>query len=313
MTTLRGRDLFKGESHALGIFGTLSAPEGSEAITASDCVIAFGASLNRFTTSKGDLLKNKRVVQVDIDAAAIGRHVMPDAGLVGDAALTADLFVRWLDEAEIPGSGFRDGPLADRLAAIPTISSTPRNGPETVDLPTALTALNDAIPEDRLVTTDAGRFLRYAWAAFPVPAPQSFIFTVAIGSIGLGLGHAIGAAAGSPGRPSVLIAGDGGLMLSGLTELHTAVASRLDLVVIVCNDGSYGAEHVQFVDRGMDPSLSLFDWPDFATVARAMGADAVTVAGEDGLAAAISAIGSRSKPLLIDLKLDPDAIISMRR
>ncbi|WP_204328436.1 thiamine pyrophosphate-dependent enzyme, partial [Stenotrophomonas maltophilia] len=68
---------------------------------------------------------------------------------------------------------------------------------------------------------------------------------------------AIGAAIGGEGQPAVLIAGDGGFMLSGLSEIATAVREKLDLTIVICNDASYGAEHVQFTNRAMDPSLSM--------------------------------------------------------
>jgi len=87
-----------------------------------------------------------------------------------------------------------------------------------------------------------------------------------------------------------------------------AVRERLDVIVVVCNDGGYGAEYIQFVRKGMEPSLSTFAWPDFAPVAVALGGDGLTVRNETDLRAALDAIKCRKKPLLIDLKLDPDSL-----
>ncbi len=70
-TTLRARDLFRGDPHNLGIFGTLSHEVAMDTIDQADCVIAFGASLNNWTTAEGSGLQGKRVVHVDIDRAAI--------------------------------------------------------------------------------------------------------------------------------------------------------------------------------------------------------------------------------------------------
>jgi acetolactate synthase-1/2/3 large subunit len=106
----------------------------------------------------------------------------------------------------------------------------------------------------------------------------------------------------------VLVSGDGGFMLGGLTEFNTAVRHGANLIVIVVNDGGYGAEHIQFRNKDMDPSLSLFDWPDLAPVAIALGGEGITVRSSDDLPAAVQAIRDRTKPLLINVCVDPDGM-----
>jgi thiamine pyrophosphate-dependent acetolactate synthase large subunit-like protein len=106
----------------------------------------------------------------------------------------------------------------------------------------------------------------------------------------------------------VLVAGDGGFMLGGLVEFVSAVRERLDLIVIVCNDNGYGAEYIQFRRKQMDPAMSLLHWPDFAPVAIALGGEGMTVRSEADLEAAVGAVKKRSRPLLIDLKLDPESL-----
>jgi thiamine pyrophosphate-dependent acetolactate synthase large subunit-like protein len=307
-TTLRARGMFGDDPFCIGVFGMMSSPAASAVIADSDCVVAFGASLNDFTTYNGDLVRGKRVVQVIRDAAAIGFWRQPDAGVVGDPGLTADLVVEWLDEAEIPGSGFRSDDLARTVADRRLDPVAARGRPGTVALREVLSALDAAIPRDRVFALDTGRFMVEGLRHFDVTDPSSFVFTTGFGSIGFGMGEAIGAAEAAPGRPVVMLCGDGGFMLGGLAEFNTAVRHRCDLIVIVCNDGSYGAEHIQFADKGMDPALSLFDWPGFAGVATALGGRGVTVGSSADIPAAVAAIAARSGPLLIDVKLDPDIV-----
>jgi acetolactate synthase-1/2/3 large subunit len=308
-TTLRGKGLFAGESHDLGVFGTLSTPVATDAILAADTIIAFGASLTRFTASAGSFLAGKRVVQCNSEAADIGKWFAPDAGLVGDAAATANAMIGWLDEAEIPSSGWRDDALAERLAAYSPMDGLEDASTErTIDVRRALRRLGDAIPTDRIVVTDGGRFVGPPWQLLDVPAPESFVYTISYGSIGLGVSYAIGAAIAAPGRPVLLVCGDGGFMLGGLAEFNTAVRHGVDLIVAVCNDSSYGAEHIQFRSKNMDPGLSVFDWPDLAPVAYALGGEGATVRTKADLESAISALASRRGPVLIDLKLDPDHV-----
>ena len=307
-TTLKGRDLFRGEPFNLGIFGTLSTPVAVDTILQSDCVIAFGAGLNRFTTGEGAYVENCRLVQCDVDRAAIGAYGTPDASIVGDAAVVADTIVTWLDEADVPSTDFRTDELARQIADYSPGGFDDLSTDDTVDLRTALLALEASAPADRVVVSDGGRFVFQAWPIVHVPDPHSFVFTVNFGSIGLGMGNAIGAAFGRPGRPVVLITGDGGFMLGGLAEFNSAVRAGIDLIVFVCNDGSYGAEHIQFRDRDLDPSISLIEWPDLAPVAEALGGRGYTVRSVKDLDGMADAIAGRDRPLLIDVKLDPDRV-----
>ena len=312
-TTLKGSGLFYGDPFNIGIFGTLSTPVAADTIIESDCVIAFGASLNARTTAQGSMLKGKRYIQVNQERSEVGRLGSPDAGLVGDPGLTADLIRKWLDEAEIEPSGFANDELKEKIAAYspdPEVSKERMTG--TIDVRRALSGLNEAIPVDRTLVTDAGRFIYEAWANFPVRHPRSFVYTLGSGSIGLGMGEAVGAAAAAEGRTTLLVTGDGGFMLGGLAEFNTAVRHGLDLIVVVCNDASYGAEHIQFRNKALDPALALFAWPEFAPLAQALGGEGVTVRSTDDLPAAIDAIRSGVRPLLIDVKLDPDHVPSLR-
>ena len=172
----------------------------------------------------------------------------------------------------------------------------------------ALRRLNRALPTERVLVADLGRFVTTAWRNLPVTRPQDLVYTSHFGAIGCGLGEAIGAATAIDDRPTVLVAGDGGFTLSGLSELVTAVQERADLVVILCNDGSYGAEHVQFTNRKMNPGLSMIARIDFAETCATLGFATVRVTDEASLDAACTAIADRDGPVLIDLRLDPTMI-----
>lgn len=177
-----------------------------------------------------------------------------------------------------------------------------------LDMPRVVWLLEQAFPADRILVTDSGRFLAEPWKNLSVPHPQQFVITLAFGSIGLGMGHAIGAAVAKPGVPVLHVTGDGGFVLGGLAEFNTAVRHKLDIVTIVCNDGAYGAEHIQFRSKEMNPELSMFEWPDFARVADALGGQGFSVTNFGELEKALQAIATRDKPILLDLKLDPDSM-----
>ena len=200
-------------------------------------------------------MKGKRIIQINDTLSEIGRNYHPDAALVGDAALTADNIVKWLDEADIPSSGFTNELNSKTLTAHPPATlETTKDG--TIGFVYALDKLDTALPENRILVTDGGRFMTEVWCRVKAPDAKSFIATTNFGSIGIGLQHAIGACFAVPDRPVVLFTGDGGFMMAGINEFNTAVRLNQNLIVIVCNDSAYGAEHIQFVDRNIDPGLS---------------------------------------------------------
>jgi thiamine pyrophosphate-dependent acetolactate synthase large subunit-like protein len=311
-TTLKARDLFRDEPTDIGIFGSLSHDIAAEVILAADCVVAFGASLNRWTTADGAYLSGKSVVQVDIGRDAFGPELCPDVAVLGDAVITADMMTAWLDEGEVePASLWAPG-LPQRLAAFAPSGQPEFNTDRTVDIRTALIAVEAAVPRERNLVFDGGRFVTEAWSILHAPDPRAFLMTVNFGSIGLGMGTAIGAATARTDRPTLLVSGDGGFMLGGLVEFATACREGLDLIVVVLNDGSYGAEYVQFRARGMDPSISMICWPELAPVAEALGGEGATVRTVSDLDRLEDAIASRARPFLIDVKLDPAHITGSR-
>jgi len=310
-TTLKGTGLFKGHPNNIGYFGTLSTAEAYDVIGAADCVIVFGAWLHFLTTDRGELLKGKRVIQVNNSPSDIGAFYQPDAVLIADAAKMAENILYWLDEAEIAPSGFaKELPSHD-------ISVHPKGDPAQstegyINFEYALDRLNEALPKNRIMLTDGGRYITEVWCRVGVPDPKSFHMSDNFAAIGQGMQQAIGAAHGDPSRPVVLFTGDGGFMMGGVNEFNTAVRTGCDLIVIICNDSAYGAEHIQMLDRKMDPSLTEFTWPSFAEVANALGGQGVQVTTPEELDAAIEAVNARKGPIIVELKLDPNKVPRMR-
>jgi thiamine pyrophosphate-dependent acetolactate synthase large subunit-like protein len=307
-TTLQARELFAGEPEDLGIFGTLSTDAAVDVIGQADCVVAFGAALNRWTTGEGSLLNGARVVQVDTDPAALNHHRVVDAPVVGDAAAVAAEFVRLLDEVSFTPADFAG--RAAQLAGQRPAQKPAEHPPGTLDIDEALRVINRSFPAERGLVLDAGRFFHHAAFNVRTGAVNSYVHTLEFGCIGLGMGNAIGAAAASPGTPVLMISGDGGFMLGGLAEFSTAVRHRLDIVVVIMNDSSYGAEYIQFTNKGMDPSISTFEWPSFAAVASALGGIGYAVRTLEELQKVLDSLADRDRPALIEVFLDPASISS---
>ncbi|MBN8245661.1 thiamine pyrophosphate-binding protein [Nitratireductor aquimarinus] len=308
-TSLKAAGLFTGEAFNLGVLGTVGREVVIDAVTKSDCVVAFGASLNFMTTDNGALLLGKRVVQVLADPAESDRR--PDRGvlLISDLAAMAERMIETLDLAEIPPSGNADEAMAEALRheAVKYASPIPfaTTAPGTIDYVPALRRIEKTLPADRILVSDVGRFTFGAWRNLSVSDPHYFVYSSNFASIGLGLGEAIGAARAEPEALTVLLSGDGGFMMGGLTEMATVAREGLNIAILIFNDGSYGAEHIQFTSKNMSPALSMISPPDFVKVAKAMGFRACRVTSPDELDTAINLLAEGQGPCLVDLHLDP--------
>jgi thiamine pyrophosphate-dependent acetolactate synthase large subunit-like protein len=310
-TTLLAKDYFRGHPFNLGICGTLSSAVGSTAISAADCVIAFGASLNQHTAgftlagSSGSLLARKRIVQCEIDPARIGVVTPIAEPVVGDARTIALAMIEELRAAGVSSTGARDSQLECELSAASSFDDfTDCSSAETVDPRTAMARIDEILPTERVVVTDGGRFVRAAWRFLHVTDPSCFVTTIHFGSIGLGLSAAIGAAAARPEVPTIAVLGDGGFMMN-MAEFATAVSNHMRLVVVIVNDGAYGQEYRKLLDYGIDPTYSLNNWPEFAVVAEAMGGRGLTVRSLEQLDVLAELLPELEGPLLVDLKVDP--------
>ena len=302
-TTFRARNLYTAAEGSVGICGTLTSDAGAPAIADSDCVIVFGSSLNTWTTAHRTVFDGKVVIYVDADAVRVELpNARVDVAIHGDAAQTARTFVKWLDDGEVPPTSFR----AKVCAGIRDVDLRFDAAlGDTLTFAGVLSELNRCLPTQRTVVWDGGRFLGEALKYICGPDYRSEVLATAFGAVGLGMGAAIGAACAAGDEPTVFITGDGGFMMNGLAELSSAVRASLPLIVVICNDGSYGAEYDQYVHKSVSPALSLFDWPSFAAVAHAMGADGVTVSSIADVPAAVAAAQARVCPLVIDVLMNP--------
>ncbi|MCM2393549.1 thiamine pyrophosphate-binding protein [Streptomyces albipurpureus] len=304
-TTLLAKDWFHGHPSNLGIFGNLSHSVATAAISEADCIIAFGASLNSHTSFHGELLGDKKVVQVDSDPSAFGWFTPIDEAVSGDAKAVAAAMGDTLRAVGHAPTRSRLEKIQQRLREHRlTDDFQDRTGADTVDVRTAAIRLNEVLPRKRVLVSDIGRFAVGVWPAVRVAAPRDFVCMGGFGSIGLGLSGAIGAAVARPGDLTVLVVGDGGFMMN-MAEFTTAVRERLPLLVVVLNDGAYGAEHFKLVHIGVDPDYSLNAWPELVPMAEAMGARGMTVRRPADLDTLRNIARDLDGPFLVDVRLDP--------
>ncbi|HEY3466364.1 MAG TPA: thiamine pyrophosphate-binding protein [Amycolatopsis sp.] len=302
-TSAVANGLFHDDPFALGISGGFASPVAAELIVGADLVVGWGCALNMWTTRHGKLLSpHAKLVQVDVDQAALGAHRPIDLGVVGDVTATASDVLAATKERE----GYRTSEVAARIASgrWNDVEHEDLSRDGRIDPRTLSKLLDELLPEARIVSIDSGNFMGYPSAYLSVPDEEGFCFTQAFQSIGLGLGTAIGAALARPDRLPVLGTGDGGFHMA-VSELDTAVRLRLPLVVVVYNDAAYGAEIHHFGEADM--TTVRFPDTDLAALARGFGCDGVTVrSAEDLFAVREWLTGPRRGPLVIDAKIADD-------
>ncbi|MBS2540032.1 thiamine pyrophosphate-binding protein, partial [Catenulispora sp. NF23] len=289
-TSAAARGLFRGEAFDLDVSGGFATPLAAELIRSADLIVGWGCGLNMWTLRHGTLIApDAKVVQVDTEQDALGRHRRLDLGVVGDAADTARQVagrvsggVSGRGSGGVAGRvsglvstkhGYRSREIADRLKTEgrwPQIPYTDRSTADHIDPRTLSVALNEMLPLERTVAVDSGNFMGYPVMYLDVPDAEGLVFTQAYQSIGLGLSSAIGAALARPDRLTVAALGDGGALMS-ITELETAVRERLGLLIVVYNDAAYGAEVHHFGPHGHDLGTVTFPDTDIAAIARGFG------------------------------------------
>ncbi|MGW0296503.1 thiamine pyrophosphate-binding protein [Streptomyces anthocyanicus] len=308
-TSAMAAGLFTGNPWSLGVCGGFASPRAAALIGEADLVLAFGASLDRWTLADGGLLAPGAVlVQVDTGTTPTSDRV--DLLISGDAAEVASALLDGAEARGLVGSGWR-GDVADRLVNLGW-DQEPFEDAGTGDRidPRVLTlTLAGLLPAERTLVTDGGHFVGWPAMYWTVPDPAAYVFTgAAFQSIGLGFAGAVGAAVGRTDRTTVVALGDGGALM-GLSELETLVRAGHSTLVVVYDDGGYGMEVVLYGELGADRDTMVFGDTDFAATARALGARAATVRSVEDLTVVRDwqAEGAEGV-LLLDCKVVPGVV-----
>lgn len=245
-----------------------------------DLLIVAGSRLRLNETRDGQSRLPKNLVQIDLDPAANGRTYESQLFVCGDSAATLEALARRLAGRIVVDGDFRDEVAAAKVKATAEFRAT--LGPY-AEFPERLRA---AMPRDAVWVRDV-TLHNGSWGnkIFPVYGPHDGIYPIGLG-IGQGLPLGIGAsvAVHPAGRKVVMMAGDGGFAMN-MTELWTAVQEKLDIVILVMNDGGYGViKHIQDIVYSGRRHYGDLQSPDFGQLAQLAGMPfwKVRAAGELG-------------------------------
>jgi thiamine pyrophosphate-dependent acetolactate synthase large subunit-like protein len=304
-TSLKAKGFFIDHPWDLGTAGTF-ASRASEALLAdADVVLGVGAELGYFGTEGGLLFPGAQVARIDVLPAPREIGVLPGLHVCGDARETVLGLDRILSERlPEPRTGWRTAETRAVRDEPPPPLEPPTDG---LDPRAVISQLSTAMPDGVVTTCGLGHHWHFTAQYLVLPDDAEMHFANAFGAVGQALAVAIGAGAATPGRPHVLIEGDGSLMM-GLQELETVVRCGQQLVVLVMNDSGFGAEFHKLRQVGYEPALAQWTSPDFVAIARAFGGDGVRLEREADIGDALQRGLAAGGLFLIDARVSPTAL-----
>ena len=272
-TTLPARGLFHDDPYCIGITGSFTPEVGLEYLAQADLVIVVGGSLAYHAGGGGQLWRKAKTLHVDIDPLAISqgqevaRHHMRADARLGVEALTAAVPARtatWRTEA-----------MATRIRDSRPDSQVVEIEPGLLDPRDVVESLERALPADWELVNSSGH-CSWFFAQMPSRPQERFLTIREFGAIGNGISFAMGVAAARPDSTVVLFDGDGSLLMH-VQELETIKRHRMNILIIVMNDGAYGSEVHKLRSEGMPDDGAVFGYCDFAAIANGFGVDGKAV------------------------------------
>lgn len=300
-TSLQGKGLFAGHPWDVGISGAFASEPTEQLLAEADFVLGVGAELGYYTTEGGLIFPSAEVARIDIKPMPEAIGVIPGLYVQGDGRRAIAAINEALEARQIRQEGMRTQAARAILDAPAHRFEAPTDGLD----PRALAGnLGAALPKGVLVTCGAGHFFSWVGMYMPLPPGSEIQYSYNFGAVGQGLGVAIGTGAGNPGRQHVAIEGDGSMMFN-LQELETVVREKQQMVLVVWNDGGYGAEVHKLVAKGFNEKLAQWESPDFVALAKAFGGDGVLLADASEIGAAVTEGLRKGGLYLIDARVSP--------
>ncbi|BCZ44175.1 acetolactate synthase [Clostridium gelidum] len=281
-----------------GMIGMHGTKASNIAATKCDLLITLGARFSDRVISNQNHIKNAKILQIDVDPAEINKNVKVDTCIVGDLKVALDKLLPLIEEKK----------NQEWLSAINKLKEDkkiPSNCEITPEL--LFDKLNELNDGSFIISTEVGQHQMWAAQYFKFKDPRTFITSGGLGTMGYGLGAAIGAQIGMPGKRVFNIAGDGSFGMN-CNELVTAVKNKLPLIQVVMNNNCLGMvrqwQTFFYEERYSETTL---DRPtDYVKLAEAFGAKAFRITKEDEIDDVLRKALDSDGPVLIDYLVNSD-------
>lgn len=286
----------------LGMIGMHGTPVSNYATLNTDLIIAIGARFSdRVAGNREEFGKNAKIIHFDIDASEISKNVATDFSIVGDARYILKKMIQRMPET-------KHKEWTDTLKDFKTKVGlpTPKEG-DGVDPRDLATTLHKIVGEDAIIVTDVGQHQMIMAQYYQFSRPRSFISSCGLGTMGFGMGAAIGTKVANPNRPVVLVTGDGSFHMN-MNEMAVAVSENIPIVVLIFNNTVLGMvrqwQTLFYEHRYSNTSIDRKT--DYVKLAEAFGAKGFRIHNRYEIENVMKEAIKSKVPCIVDCMIDKD-------
>ena len=302
--SLMGKGVFPAnDPHYMGMLGMHGTKTANYAVHKCDLLIALGVRFSdRIAGKAATFAKQAKKLQFDIDPAEINKNVTVDATVIGDLREALKLVLPRVEEK-------KHEEWMQRVAA--NMEKHPlRYDETTLTGPFVIEELCRQTKGEAIIVTDVGQHQMWAAQYYDYTEPRTFLTSGGLGTMGYGLGAAIGAKYGRPEKTVINIAGDGCFRMN-MNELATAARSKVPIIEVVLNNHVLGMvrqwQHLFYGERYSATVLD--DGVDFVKVAEGLGVKGLRITTREEAPAVIAEALATDGPVLIDCQIDRDDMV----
>ena len=299
--TLMGKGAFNGnDERYLGMLGMHGTKASNLSVSECDLLIAIGTRFSdRVLGNPDKFASNAKVLQFDVDPAEINKNIITDHSVIGDVKEILSRINKILDEQKHESWMKHTKELSEKY---PLLVPAEGLSGQFIVAETYRQTKGDAI-----ITTEVGQHQMWAAQFYRFKKPHQLLTSGGLGTMGYGLGAAIGAATGNPGKKVINFAGDGCFRMN-MNEMATVSREKLPIIEIVVNNHVLGMVRqwqTLFYKKHYSATV-LDDGVDFVMLAEAMGAKGIRVSTQEEFRSALKEALVSEKPVLIDCIIDSD-------
>ena len=299
--SLMGKGAFPGTdplyTGMLGMHGTKTSNYG---VSECDLLIVIGARFSdRVTGNAQKFAQNAKIIQIDVDVAEMNKNVMISAGVVGDIKVVLDRLNERLEQQ-------------DHAEWVTKIQEYKEKYPlvyhkDVLSGPFVVEEIYRQTKGEAIISTEVGQHQMWAAQFYKYTKPRTFLTSGGLGTMGYGLGAALGAKSGREDKVVVNIAGDGCFRMN-MNEIATAVRHNIPVIQVVINNHVLGmVRQWQNLFYGQRYSATVLnDAVDFVKLAEAMGAEGIRATTREEFKSAFEKAMNLGRPVVIDCQIDSD-------
>ena len=299
--SLMGKGAFPGTdplyTGMLGMHGTKTSNYG---VSECDLLIVIGARFSdRVTGNAQKFAQNAKIIQIDVDVAEMNKNVMISAGVVGDIKVVLDRLNERLEQQ-------------DHAEWVTKIQEYKEKYPlvyhkDVLSGPFVVEEIYRQTKGEAIISTEVGQHQMWAAQFYKYTTPRTFLTSGGLGTMGYGLGAALGAKSGREDKVVVNIAGDGCFRMN-MNEIATAVRHNIPVIQVVINNHVLGmVRQWQNLFYGQRYSATVLnDAVDFVKLAEAMGAEGIRATTQEEFKSAFEKAMNLGRPVVIDCQIDSD-------